>query len=45
MAQKTLESGLIIFNTHIPPENTEKYNFIAIKACFTCYAYEEHATP
>ena len=45
MAQKTLETGLLIFNTFIPPENTEKDNYTPIRTCFTCYTFEEHSTP
>ena len=32
MAQKIMEVGLLLFNTYIPPENTEKDNYTPIKS-------------
>ena len=40
-----MEQGLLIFNIFIPPEDTEKDNFIPGRICFTCYALEDHFTP
>ena len=45
MAQKTLETGLLVFSTFIPPENIEKDNYTPVRTCFTCYSYEDHSTP
>ena len=39
-----MEVGLLLFNTYILPENTEKDNYTPIRTCFTCYAFENHPT-
>lgn len=44
-AMKSLEQGIKLFNTRVPPHQLQREEYIPVKTCMRCYAVEDHNTP